>query len=97
MGTPISNPSRRTLGYLMNGRRFLTVVDFHLNEEPDDEGEKRVIGDMVFKGRKPRSQDLEGPLVIHSNQGYSVNLEITRSLAGSRMEFRVCRAKSATH
>lgn len=93
MSTPISNPSRRTLGYLMSGRRFLTVVDFHLDEEPDDGGESRVVGNMIFKGRKPESRDLQGPLVIHSNQGYSVNLEITRSLTGKKAEFRVRRAQ----
>ncbi len=96
MSMSISNPSRRTLGYLMSGHRFLTVVDFHLDDEPDDEGESRVVGDMVFKGRKPKSRDLEGPLVIHSNQGYSVNLEITRSLTGKKAEFRVRRAPTRT-
>ncbi|MEF8793288.1 hypothetical protein [Thiohalorhabdus sp.] len=37
---------------------------------------------------------MTGALIIHSVQGYSINLEVTRNLPMDRFQFRIRRAKA---
>lgn len=93
MTSRICNPERRNLGYLMEGNRLIGMVSYQLDEDEDFWGNSRVYGDFNVKGRVPQLEELEGPLTIHSVQGYSIHLEVTQSLPQARFQFRIRRAK----
>mgnify|MGYP001146764291 CR=1 FL=1 len=86
---------RKNLGYLVKDREFISVVNFRLDQEEDEWGRPRVYGSMELKSKHSRPADYEGPLTIHTNQGYSLNIEITRHLARGLYAFRVRRAHQA--
>ncbi len=92
MAFHFTTPGQRSLGYLVKDREFISVVKFRITEESDDWGQPHYYGDMELKGKKRRPTDYDGPLTIHSNQGYSIHLEVTRRLATGRYEFRIRRA-----
>ncbi|MFP4559865.1 MAG: hypothetical protein ACLFRB_05110 [Thiohalorhabdus sp.] len=96
MSFNFSTRGRKNLGYLVKDREFISVVNFRLDQEQDEWGRPRVYGDMELKGKNRKPTDYEGPLTIHSNQGYSLNLEITRYLAKGRYAFQVKRANQPT-
>jgi len=93
MGINFTTRGRKSSGYLVKDKEFISVVDFRLDQEEDEWGHPLVYGDMELKGKSRKPTDYEGPLTLHANQGYSLNLEITRPLSKGRYAFRVKRSK----
>lgn len=91
----IDADERGGLGYLVNGRDFLSLVAFRLERREDDQGRGATVGEMTLKGPGCCPEQQEGPLTILAHQGYSLHLTVTDHLGEGRYAFRIRRTEAS--